>query len=498
MALHLTGSPSSTDFPTVFRAASVWLAFHSCRQRGRRQEGTTEVDERGRRGVGGRFLRQTVKHRAAVAGAGLRSGKIGAVRGADGEDDGLDGAGDAGPAMSPAALAMPLPSQVSYRWRSVLPPHGESMDVSAARHDVSVSRTRITDGRRSVVPCGVWLTTATPPDVVFHGCLAGDIPEAVLGADAAPGHEGGRVPETERVEPPSGESSPLVLAGLAMRLPAMPSPEKIVFTYDPDEFERFVEEWVPALNEEYVRVVRQGGTGDHGIDVAGYLTPQALEGDWHNYQCKRYKGPLTWSIAAAEIRKMFAGAALGYFTVPSRYVFVAPQIGRGLRQDLDRPNATRTKFLDELEASTDPVITALSSDARRTVEKLATSTSFAMFGVVDMATMLAQHRRTPHWFTRFPPDARERPPAMKPPQEHASVEARYVRKLVQVYAERWGEAADTLNRVRSHDSAAAHLRGQREAFFSAESLRLFARDAYPRATSRRSSTTSTPSSGIWL
>ncbi|MFM9458154.1 hypothetical protein [Streptomyces europaeiscabiei] len=38
----------------------------------------------------------------------------------------------------------------------------------------------------------------------------------------------------------------------------MPSPEKIVFTYDLDEFEKFVEEWVPALDSLYVKVERQG------------------------------------------------------------------------------------------------------------------------------------------------------------------------------------------------------------------------------------------------
>ncbi|MCX4753470.1 ABC-three component system protein [Kitasatospora purpeofusca] len=271
----------------------------------------------------------------------------------------------------------------------------------------------------------------------------------------------------------------LVLAGPAMHFPAMPSPEQIVFTYDPDQFEVFVKEWVPALNEEYVRVSRHGGTGDHGIDVAGYLTPQGLEGDWHNYQCKRYKGPVSWSVAAAEIRKMFAGAALGHFITPTQYIFVAPQISRSLRQDFDRPSATRTKFLDELARTTDPIITRLTPEARRKVDDLAADTEFSIFSAIDLGTMIEQHKKTPHWVTRFPPERRQRPAIMQPPPEHATKEAQYVQKLVQVYAERWGEPASTLEQAAAHGVAGAHLRRQREAFYSAESLRRFARDAYP-------------------
>ncbi|WP_371788126.1 restriction endonuclease [Streptomyces griseoaurantiacus] len=282
-----------------------------------------------------------------------------------------------------------------------------------------------------------------------------------------------RAPQGDPAEPP------LVLKGPAMQFPYMPSPKKLVFGYDPDEFEEFVKEWVPALQSDYVRVERQGGSGDHGIDVAAYRSTQGLEGAWDNYQCKRYKSALNWSTAAGEIRKMFAGVVLGHFVRPTQYVFVAPAFARNLRTALAKPTQTRAKFLEELAETSDEVITRLTADQQQEVTHLAEQTDFAMFVPVDMDLMLEQHKTTPHWATRFPDEQRERPAVMLPPDEHGPEEAQYVQQLMRVYAERWKADADTLELIAQHPTAGAHMRRQREAFYSAESLKRFARDAYP-------------------
>ncbi|MFE5844273.1 ABC-three component system protein [Streptomyces niveus] len=264
-----------------------------------------------------------------------------------------------------------------------------------------------------------------------------------------------------------------------MQFPYMPSPKKIVFGYDPDEFEEFVKEWVPALNPLYVRVERQGGSGDHGIDVAAYRTPQGLEGPWDNYQCKRYKSALNWGTASAEMRKMFAGVVLGHFVRPTQYVFVAPAFARTLRQALAKPSEARTTFLRDLAGTTDEVITKLTAAQQLRVTELAQETDFSMFVPVDMDMMLDQHMTTTHWATRFVDIPRARPAIQEPPDQHDPREARYVQELVKVYTERWKTAADTLDRIAQHPRAGEHMRRQREAFYSAESLRRFARDAYP-------------------
>ncbi|MFF3731094.1 ABC-three component system protein [Streptomyces sp. NPDC002476] len=277
-----------------------------------------------------------------------------------------------------------------------------------------------------------------------------------------------------------GDDSPkLRLSGAGLHFPSLPSPKKMVFAYDPHEFESFVEEWVPALETRYVRVERHGGAGDHGVDVAAYLTPQAMEGEWHSYQCKHYGDALTWSKAAPEIRKLFKAVVQGHYTLPSRYIFAAPIIGRSLVRQFAKPSDTRAKFLSELISTRDPVIASLGPDERAAVTDLAQSTDFSMFEPVDMDEMLDLHRTTRHWADRFGQPLPPRPQIMSPPAKHTPIEARYVQKLLDAYREEWGDKADTLDRVAEHSDAREHLNRQRVAFYSAESLRLFARDATP-------------------
>lgn len=278
----------------------------------------------------------------------------------------------------------------------------------------------------------------------------------------------------------AGERQQLTLIPQTLRMTPLPSPKKIVFSYEPDEFEEFVKEWVPAIGRDYVLVERHGGSGDHGIDVACYLSAQRLEGDWHNYQCKHYRNGLTWSSAAQEIRKMFAAVIAGHFILPSRYVFVAPIITRALVRQLAKPGEARGKFLRELATTTDKLITSLTPEQRTAVADLAGATDFSMFEGVDMDVMLEQHRKTPHWTSRFPHQQLEGGPEhMQPPAEHGPDEARYVQQLVSVYQERWGDETGSLERIAGHAMARDHLQRQREAFYSAESLRVFARDHTP-------------------
>ncbi|MFF7250522.1 ABC-three component system protein [Embleya sp. NPDC008237] len=258
----------------------------------------------------------------------------------------------------------------------------------------------------------------------------------------------------------------------------MPSPKQMVPFFDPDTFEEFVKEWVPALETKYVLVERHGGAGDHGIDVAGYLSRQRLEGEWHNYQCKRYAAALAWSTAVTEMRKMFVAAAAGHFTVPKRYVFVAPIISRSLPRQFAKPTECRDKFLREWDTAKEKFVTDLTADGREAVRELAASTDFDIFECVDLDEMLELHSTTVHWADRFPHAPLTRgPEALIPPEEHGEVETRYVRHLLDVYRERFPDAITDLEHVSEVAAADAHLKRQREAFYTAEALRVFARDA---------------------
>ncbi|OKJ70200.1 hypothetical protein AMK31_37100 [Streptomyces sp. TSRI0107] len=295
----------------------------------------------------------------------------------------------------------------------------------------------------------------------------------------SPGERGdGGVSDSRNEGPKGAQPPPLTVLPPTLRMAPMPSPKQMVTFYDPDQFEEFVKEWVPALDAKYVLVERHGGSGDHGIDVAGYLSRERLEGPWHNYQCKRYAAAVTWATAAQEMRKMFVAAAAGEFTVPTRYVFVAPIISRSLPRQFAKPIECRAKFLQELATTKDKLVTRLTDDQRSAVRDLAAATDFAMFECVDLDEMLELHKTTPHWADRFPfAPFDQGPMEMVPPPQYSADETRYVERLVDVYRERYPGTIDSLEHVPSVQEADEHLKRQRVAFYAAEALRVFARDA---------------------
>ncbi len=259
----------------------------------------------------------------------------------------------------------------------------------------------------------------------------------------------------------------------------LPPPKQLIFFYSPDEFEKFTHEWVRVLDTRYVRVEVHGGAGDHGVDVAAFLTPHGLEGDWHSFQCKHYGKPLDMATVLPEMLKVFRSVVEGYYCMPSRYVFVAPQTARATVKTLSRPNESRQMFLQWLDKPGNRAITALPAAVRQAVRALAEATTFSRFEAAELDDILDLHEQTRFWSARFGQPLKPRPPARLPPPDHEPEERYYVEQLLEVYREKWGEVAGTLSKVAEHSKAKEHLYRQRVAYFSADSLRVFARESVP-------------------
>ncbi len=105
-----------------------------------------------------------------------------------------------------------------------------------------------------------------------------------------------------------------------------------------------------------------------------------------------------------------------------------------------------------------------------------------MFEAADIDNILELHATTPHHVRRFPAQLKPRPEAEPAPAEQRADEAVYVQKLLDVYNEKYGLSLETLAQAREHERINRHLSRQREAFFHADALRLFARDSVPEAT----------------
>lgn len=267
----------------------------------------------------------------------------------------------------------------------------------------------------------------------------------------------------------------------ALSGPPVPPAHRIYF-YSPDEWEVFIAEWATGVAVSYRQVKQLGGSGDRGVDVAAFKTDHGLEDAWDCFQAKHYDGSLTLSDAFPEMLKLFHGVVDAFYCLPDRYVFVAPRgCGPTLNRLLSKPTELRRKFLELLDAG-GAVTRPYDEQSLQAIRDLAESSDFSIFQSLELNEMLDVHRATPYYADRFAAPLPARPPIGQTPTVPAPDEATYLRKLVDVYNEQDSASGRDAHSVSSHAKYGPHLQRQREAFYSAEALRLYARDSVPDGT----------------
>jgi hypothetical protein len=260
------------------------------------------------------------------------------------------------------------------------------------------------------------------------------------------------------------------------------TPKQYLWFYSPDEWEEFIREWASLLSPSYLHVKRLGGANDRGIDIAGLLSHAGLEGDWDCYQCKHYDRPLEPADARTEILKIFSGVIDRAYVMPRRYRFVAPRgCGPTLTRQLSTPSRFQADFLANLDPSK-PLCKDLSDETIEAVRELAKQTDFTIFGCEDIDGIISLHRGAPNHLVRFGGQLPSRPRPDYPPDEPASHETRYVAQLIEVYDERFPGHNFSPEVAAADAQTSDHFLRQREAFYSAEALRVFARDSVPDGT----------------
>ena len=212
------------------------------------------------------------------------------------------------------------------------------------------------------------------------------------------------------------------------------------------------------------------------------LSEQGLEGAWDCYQCKHYAQPLEPRHSRTEILKIFCGVIDGHYVAPRKYRFLAPQgCGAALSKLLSSPTKLKADFLDHLQSG-DRLTADMDPAYLQGVRELAECTDFSIFGSEDIDEVIAVHKRSPYHVHRFGGPLPPRPQALVPPDVPSLGESRYIQQLMQVYEERYPGTSFTPDTATSHEHAGKHYPRQREAFYSAEALRLFARDSVPDGT----------------
>lgn len=264
-------------------------------------------------------------------------------------------------------------------------------------------------------------------------------------------------------------------------------PALLVSLYSPDQWERFIEEWLQAFKNDFAMIRRLSGPGDRGLDVLAFTTVAAFDAPWHSFQCKRYGGPLSPSEMWTELGKIIyfsfikASPFDGAYSLPDKHVFVAPKdVGLTAQKLLLNPTALKKGMIENWAKYCENGLGKdISAPLAGPLADYIAAFDFSIFGYKSVVEVIAEHKATQYHVTRFGSAFPPKPVATPAPDEPAKHEAVYVRKLLDAYGDNQGTTFSSLADLAPKGALTRHLRRQRELFYDAECLRGFARDTVP-------------------
>ena len=259
-----------------------------------------------------------------------------------------------------------------------------------------------------------------------------------------------------------------------------------------DDWEGFTEEWLSfhKVNGTYQSIKRFSGPGDLGLDIVAFTAKEGFAQPWDSYQCKHYDHALTPGDVYGEIGKIIYHSFLRTppfnqsCSVPHRHVFIAP---RGVGIKLGRLLKDRGRFKEEVRANWEShcaprIGTGIEAPLQGKFLVYFDAFDFAIFEDQTPVEMVREHAQTVFHSARFGGGLPLRGESDAPPAEPAETESLYLRKLLDAYGDHLGQPVAACEELPPHSRLERHYNRQRVLFYSAESLRNFARDRTPPRT----------------
>ncbi|WP_020091122.1 ABC-three component system protein [Methylobacterium sp. 285MFTsu5.1] len=240
------------------------------------------------------------------------------------------------------------------------------------------------------------------------------------------------------------------------------------FKMDPAHLEAFVADWLNLRRHVYVDWTRCSGAGDGGRDVVGFETNQRYEGPWTNFQCKLLRRNLSVTDAVRELGKIFMHVAAGNFTLPTKYVFVAPKgTVRTLSDLVGHPEKFRRTVIERWDAvCRDHLVKGQATHLTPEIRAVVEAFDFTGVSVLDGAKLAAQEDIGPALVRWFGAD----PGPLPSPEALPAVsldEAPYLAQLAAAYGARAELVEATTDDILAHPKYGEQLRDQRLRYFHA-------------------------------
>jgi len=255
---------------------------------------------------------------------------------------------------------------------------------------------------------------------------------------------------------------------------------------------RVEEEWLSfhKARGTYLSIKRFSGPADLGLDVVAFTGKEGFAKPWDSYQCKHYDHALTPGDVYGEIGKIIYHSFQRTppfnqsCRVPRRHVFVAPfGAGISLGRLLKDPDRLKEEVRAKWESHCVPPIGAeITAPLKGDFLTYFDNFDFAIFEERTAVELIEEHAKTVFHAARFGGGLPPRGEPDTPPAEPAEAESLYLRKLFDAYGDHLGQRVVTKEELVSHPELERHYNRQRVLFYSAESLRNFARDRTPPRT----------------
>ena len=259
-------------------------------------------------------------------------------------------------------------------------------------------------------------------------------------------------------------------------------PLKAVHTYDASDFETFIHEWmIGHLKKEgkYKSIYKLGGANDKGRDILAFVDANKTIVDY--YQCKHYDAPLTPSDVWVEMGKLCVHTYTKQIPFPRKYYFLAPRdIGPKLSDLLQGDkDVLRQQLIKNWTKYCENSISSSSIPLDKPLLAYISKMDFDVFETKPILEIIQEHSGTVWAPFRFGGGLKMRSSVSETPSMIHIRENQYIHQLLLGYAQRIKKTILKVVDLLPYNKESSHLIRQRNAFYSAEHLRIHARESLP-------------------